>query len=118
MSVPVNRLNFGVVPVGQGQARNLWVSFPAIAGGCGVLQVVDVTFSDAASFELAAPETLPLSIPYGESAALAVRFRPHSVGSTTGTMEIFGSDGAGQATVNLIGMGLGRASLPLILLNH
>jgi len=103
-----------VVPVGSEQTRDVWVSFPPIAGGCGFLELYGVTFTDPTSVELTAPAEFPVLVGYGEAIALSVRFRPRRAGPWSATMTI---DTAGGASVApLIGVGLGRTSLPLILL--
>jgi hypothetical protein len=105
-----------VVPVGGEQVRDLAVSFPAIAGGCGALELHGVTFSDPSSADIVAPAEFPVSVPYGQSVALGVRFRPQRAGSWSGSLHVTSSAvNAGDAAATLIGVGLGRTGLPLIL---
>jgi hypothetical protein len=116
ISLSSARLNFGLVMQGQPQTREFTVSYPAIAGGCGVLEITDVSWANGAGFELESPQTFPVRIYYARNATFRVRFTPSRAGNYSAALALLSNaSNADDAVMTLVGVGLGRIGLPLIL---
>lgn len=115
IAVSLTQLDYGTVSVHESDQMEVWVSFPPIVGGCDHLIIDAVRISDA-GFELSAPSVFPLAIPRGQYAILTVRFAPDRPGHYNAMMTILNNAvNAQDGIVQLVGVGLGRTGLPLIL---
>jgi hypothetical protein len=109
------QVDYGSLPAGEIDEQEVWVSFPPVVGGCDYLRIDDVRVNGD-GFALLSPTVFPLEIPRGQYAIFTIGFAPQHAGVFNGMVTILSNAvNAQEGVVNLRGVGVGRTSLPLIL---